>query len=149
MCPATIRRSSRRDRRSPTPTTFADARAVLARYGIAAPSAVVRHLAAAEDETPKPGDRAAGAKPNDDRRGSRGQSLAAAAAQALAAGRDAGDPRRRHRRRGARGRRAMAEEALARRTQAAGLPAVLMLSGGETTVTVRARAAAGATQSSC
>ena len=37
-------------------TTFADAEAVLARYGIAPPAAVARHLAAAREETPKPGD---------------------------------------------------------------------------------------------
>ena len=44
-------------------TTFADARAVLERYRIAAPPAVARHLDAAEDETPKPGDaRLAGAR---------------------------------------------------------------------------------------
>ncbi|KAB2866478.1 MAG: DUF4147 domain-containing protein, partial [Bauldia sp.] len=35
-------------------TTFADAEAVLARYGIAPPAAVARHLAAAREETPKP-----------------------------------------------------------------------------------------------
>jgi glycerate 2-kinase len=40
----------------PDASTFADARAVLAKYGIAAPEAVVAHLAAAVDETPKPGD---------------------------------------------------------------------------------------------
>lgn len=38
------------------PTTFADAAAVLARYGIDAPASVKAHLAAARDETPKPGD---------------------------------------------------------------------------------------------
>jgi hydroxypyruvate reductase len=38
------------------PTTFADARTVLARYGMTPPLAVARHLAAAADETPKPGD---------------------------------------------------------------------------------------------
>ncbi|MCB1489341.1 MAG: glycerate kinase [Bauldia sp.] len=38
------------------PTTFADARAILARYGIDPPPAVAAHLAAASDETPKPGD---------------------------------------------------------------------------------------------
>jgi hydroxypyruvate reductase len=38
------------------PTTFADARAVLARYAIEPPAAVAAHLAAAADETPKPGD---------------------------------------------------------------------------------------------
>jgi glycerate 2-kinase len=40
----------------PDPTTFADARAVLARCGIAEPAAVIAHLATAADETPKPGD---------------------------------------------------------------------------------------------
>jgi glycerate 2-kinase len=40
----------------PDPTTFADARAVLAKYRIDEPRAVLAHLAAAADETPKPGD---------------------------------------------------------------------------------------------
>lgn len=40
----------------PDPTTFADARAVLATYGIDPPPAVARHLATAAEETPKPGD---------------------------------------------------------------------------------------------
>jgi hydroxypyruvate reductase len=35
------------------PTTFADARAVIAKYGIAPPEAVAAHLATAKDETPK------------------------------------------------------------------------------------------------
>jgi hydroxypyruvate reductase len=38
------------------PTTFADARAILAKYGVEPPGAVKAHLAAARDETPKPGD---------------------------------------------------------------------------------------------
>ncbi len=38
------------------PSTFADARAVLARYRIEPPSAVRRHLEAGPEETPKPGD---------------------------------------------------------------------------------------------
>jgi hydroxypyruvate reductase len=38
------------------PSTFADARAVLARYNITPPPAVATHLASAKDETPKPGD---------------------------------------------------------------------------------------------
>lgn len=38
------------------PSTFADARAIVARYAIALPAAVAAHLAAAIDETPKPGD---------------------------------------------------------------------------------------------
>jgi hydroxypyruvate reductase len=37
------------------PTSFADARALLARYGIAPPPHIAAHLAAAQDETPKPG----------------------------------------------------------------------------------------------
>ena len=40
----------------PDPTTFADARTVLAKYGIAEPARVLRHLDRAADETPKPGD---------------------------------------------------------------------------------------------
>ena len=40
----------------PDPTSFADARAVLAKYAIEAPSAIQRHLREAKDETPKPGD---------------------------------------------------------------------------------------------
>ena len=40
----------------PDATTFADARAILSRYAITAPPAVAAHLAAAAEETPKPGD---------------------------------------------------------------------------------------------
>jgi glycerate 2-kinase len=40
----------------PDPTTFADARAVLAKHSIAEPVRVLHHLERAEDETPKPGD---------------------------------------------------------------------------------------------
>ena len=40
----------------PDPTTFADARAVLDKYGIKEPASVLAHLDAARDETPKPGD---------------------------------------------------------------------------------------------
>jgi len=40
----------------PDPTSFADARAVLAKYRITPPDAVSAHLAAAAEETPKPGD---------------------------------------------------------------------------------------------
>src|SRR5207302_5014802 len=39
----------------PDPTSSADARAVLAKYRIEEPAAVMAHLAAAADETPKPG----------------------------------------------------------------------------------------------
>src|ERR1700751_482518 len=40
----------------PDPTTYADARAVLAKYRIEEPPAVIAHLSAAAQETPKPGD---------------------------------------------------------------------------------------------
>jgi hydroxypyruvate reductase len=40
----------------PDPTTFADARAALAKYHIVAPRAVASHLSAQADETPKPRD---------------------------------------------------------------------------------------------
>ena len=40
----------------PDPTTFADAREILARYGVEPPAAVRAHLERAGEETPKPGD---------------------------------------------------------------------------------------------
>jgi hydroxypyruvate reductase len=40
----------------PDPTSFAQARAILAHYGISEPAAVIAHLEARADETPKPGD---------------------------------------------------------------------------------------------
>src|SRR3954463_15133797 len=40
----------------PDPTTFAEARAILAKYNITSPSAVIEHLERGEDETPKPND---------------------------------------------------------------------------------------------
>ena len=40
----------------PDPTTFAEARAILAKYGITSPAAAIEHLERAKDETPKPGD---------------------------------------------------------------------------------------------
>jgi hydroxypyruvate reductase len=125
----------------PDPTTFAEARAILAKYGITEPEAVLRHLgrgaAGEEDETPKPGDsRLAHARtvmiatPQ--------MSLEAAAAVARSAGvtplilgdsiegeaRDVG--------------RVMA--GIGRQAALRGQPAqgpCVLLSGGETTVTVR------------
>jgi glycerate 2-kinase len=125
----------------PDVTTYAEARSVLARRGIVPPAAVVRHLSAGEDETPKPGDvRLAGnqttvvAAPQ--------ASLEAAAALARSLGvapvllgdaiegesREVG--------------RMMAAEALATQQGAGGMPAVL-ISGGETTVTVRGNGRGG------
>jgi len=40
----------------PDPSNFADAKALVAHYGITLPPAVAAHLAAAAEETPKPGD---------------------------------------------------------------------------------------------
>jgi hydroxypyruvate reductase len=41
---------------TPDPTTYADAREILARYGVAPPPAVRQRLERGADETPKPGD---------------------------------------------------------------------------------------------
>jgi len=41
----------------PDPTTYADAQAVIEKYGIDLPANVKQHLAAAKDESPKPGDK--------------------------------------------------------------------------------------------
>jgi glycerate 2-kinase len=40
----------------PDPSSFADARTVLAKYRITEPASIIARLAAAQDETPKPGD---------------------------------------------------------------------------------------------
>lgn len=118
-------------------STFAEAQRILARYRIDPPAAVAAHLAAARDETPKPGDRRLSTATTTIIAAPRA-SLDAAAAVARAAGvtpvilgdaiegeaRDVG--------------RAMAGVALALRDHGTPVraPAVL-LSGGETTVTIR------------
>jgi hydroxypyruvate reductase len=125
------------------PTTFADARAVLARYGIEAPPAVARRLAEAKDETPKPGVPRL-ARSRVEIVASPMASLEAAADVARAAGvaplilgdaiegeaRDVG--------------RALAGIALSARAH--GVPAeppAVLLSGGETTVTVKGEGRGG------
>jgi len=126
----------------PDPTTFADARAVLAKYRIAGSPAVIAHLAAAKDETPKPGDPvfrrcefALIASPQ--------QALAAAADRALAAGvtplvlsdriegeaRDVGAVHAALAIQLAAGQFRIGKQAVA--------PPAVLLSGGETTVTLR------------
>jgi glycerate 2-kinase len=120
------------------PTTFAAARAILARYGIDAPASVQRHLEEAKDETPKPGDeRLAGATtriiaaPK--------ASLEAAAALARSAGVEPvilGDAIEGEAR--AVG-RAMAADAL----KLSGQGPLVLLSGGETTVTVKGKGRGG------
>src|ERR1051325_1198681 len=126
----------------PDPTTFADARAVLSKYEIREPEAVLAHLAAAADETPKP-DNPIFAHGRFELIASPQQALGAAADTALARGvipivlsdrieGEARDVAAVH-----------AAMALQLRTgqfrvgsDIVSLPAVL-LSGGETTVTVR------------
>ncbi|MBV9656297.1 MAG: glycerate kinase [Acetobacteraceae bacterium] len=121
----------------PDATTFADARAVFAKYGITEPAAALRHLEAGADETPKPGDaRLAGARtvmiatPQ--------MSLEAAAAIARDAGITPmilGDAIEGEAREVGRVMAGIARQ-VARRGQPGPTPLVL-LSGGETTVTVR------------
>lgn len=121
----------------PDPSSFAEARGIVAHYGIDLPPAVAAHLAAAADETPKPGDpRLAGAEfrmiatPQ--------MALEAAAAEARALGLAPlllGDALE--------GEAAVLGTALAgiaRSVRAHGHPVAapaLLLSGGETTVTIR------------
>jgi hydroxypyruvate reductase len=127
----------------PDPTTCADALAILQRYAIALPDTVQRHLASPDAETPKPGDvRLADARtiliatPQD--------ALEAAAAVARAAGvtpvilgnsveGEARDV-------------ALVHAAIARQTAEWGQPAevpAILLSGGETTVTLRGQGRGG------
>ncbi|HEM47106.1 MAG TPA: glycerate kinase, partial [Alphaproteobacteria bacterium] len=127
----------------PDPTSFADARAILRKYGISEPRSVVAHLERAEDETPKPGDaRLAGSRvvmaatPQG--------SLEAAARVAREAGITPviiGDSIEGESSEVARVHAGIARQ-IARHAQPAPPPAVL-LSGGETTVTVRGRGRGG------
>lgn len=115
------------------PTTFADARRVLEKFGIDPPPAVARRLRRAEDETPKPGDpivESASFRVVADG----ADALAAAARAAREAGLEPvllGDAVEGEAREVAR-----AHATLARDRRAQGKAAVL-LSGGETTVAVR------------
>jgi glycerate 2-kinase len=121
----------------PDPSTFADARAILRQYGIDPPERVRDHLAAARDETPKPGDpRLAGAKTIIVARPQ--ASLEAAAARAREGGITPvilGDALEGEAREVAKVLAGIALQ-VRRHGQPAPAPCVL-LSGGETTVTVR------------
>ena len=118
------------------PTTFADASAILERYAIDAPSAVAHHLRAAVDETPKPGDRRLAAAETI-LVATPGEALEAAAGAARAAGYapvilgDAIEGEARD---------VAAEQA---RRAFGTPPGHVLLSGGETTVTVRGRGRGG------
>ena len=125
------------------PTTFADARAILAKYGIDPPQAVRRHLAAEAEETPKPGDPRLARVEN--RLIARPQaSLEAMAAAAREAGVTPvilGDAIEGEAREVAQVMAGIGQQ-VARHGQPAPAPAVL-LSGGETTVTVRGQGRGG------
>ena len=113
----------------PDPTTFADALAVLRKYGIAEPAALIRHLEGSGEETPKQGDpRLAEAETR--MVATPAMALAAAAEAAREAGYEPvilGD--------------ALEGEARVLAREHAGLardaaPGTVLLSGGEATVTV-------------
>ena len=123
-------------------TTFAEARAILEKYGVTPPDAVARHLAAAAIETPKPGDpRLAAAEtiliatPQ--------ASLDAAAETAAKAGVAPviwGDAIEGEAREVA---RTMAADAIQAARDGKPAPPAVFLSGGETTVTVRGKGRGG------
>lgn len=127
----------------PDPSTFADARAVLAKYAIEAPASVVAHLQRAEDETPKPGD--ARLVHTETELISRPQdALVAAAAVARAAGvmpLILGDSIEGEAREVATVMAGIARQVI-RHGQPLSAPCVL-LSGGETTVTLRGQGRGG------
>ena len=119
------------------PTTLADARAVFSRYGITPPPAVQRHLADPAAETPKPGDARLAAVQND-RVATPQASLEAMAEYARSQGIRPiilGDAIEGEAREVGRVMAGIARQ-VARHHQPAAPPCVL-LSGGETSVTVR------------
>jgi glycerate 2-kinase len=122
------------------PSTFADARAIAERYALRLPPAIRRHLEAALDETPKPGD------PRLDRShlillATPGSALLAAASAAQAAGMDPvmlGAEVQGEAREVAAEHAALVSDLRAQRAGAETRTGpLLILSGGETTVTVR------------
>ncbi|HVY06784.1 MAG TPA: glycerate kinase [Burkholderiales bacterium] len=125
------------------PTTFADALAILQKYGIAEPKAVVDHLRAAKEETPKPGDPRL-AKTELHMVATPQMSLEAAAEIARKSGVTPlilGDAIEGEAREVAIVHAGIARQ-VKRHGQPAGKPCVL-LSGGETTVTVRGKGRGG------
>jgi glycerate 2-kinase len=126
----------------PDPTTLADARAVVAKYRLALPESVVRALNDPANESPKPGDAAFAqsqyrilARPAD--------ALAAAEARAREAGYDCvvlGD------RLQGEAREVAAEHARLARSYAAQRRRIVILSGGELTVTLRGQGQGGPNQ---
>lgn len=127
----------------PDPTSFADARAIVRRYGIELPDAVGRHLADAADETPKPGDPIF-ARVEQRLIAAPQRSLLAAAAAARMQGVEPlilGDALE-----GEARQLGIAMAGIARSVRAHGHPVqapAVLLSGGETTVTVRGKGRGG------
>lgn len=123
----------------PDPTTYADAREIVSRYGIAPPASVATVLTEAKEETPKPGDPRLArveniliARPQ--------QSLEAAAEVAREAGLAVeilGDALE------GEARMLGAEHAAMAKARAAAGVSTVLLSGGETTVTVRGNGRGG------
>jgi glycerate 2-kinase len=127
----------------PDPTTFEDARAILRKYGITQPHAAITHLERAEEETPKPGD-AAFERVTNTIVAAPQRSLEAAAEVAAKAGITPlilGDAIEGEAREVAKVTAGIALQ-VARHGQPAAAPCAL-LSGGETTVTVRGQGRGG------
>jgi hydroxypyruvate reductase len=127
----------------PDRTTFADALAILEKYRITEPASVIAHLRAARDETPKPGDpRLAGTQAH--MIAAPQQSLEAAAEVAHQAGITPlilGDSLE-----GESREVALVHAGIARQVVRHGQPVArpcVLLSGGETTVTVRGKGRGG------
>ena len=154
--PLDLRRAGRRsvrDRLGPDradPTTFADARAILARYGIEPPPAVRAHLERGRGGDAQARRPAAGRGRDGHRRDAAGEPGGGGRGRAHGR-RGAAHPGRRAGGRGARGRPGHGRDRAPGRRHGQPLRApCVLLSGGETTVTVRGKGgAAGATPSSC
>ena len=127
----------------PDPTSFADARTIVRRYGIELPDAVGRHLADAADETPEPGDPIF-ARVENRLIAAPQRSLLAAAAAARMQGVEPlilGDALE-----GEARQLGIVMAGIARSVRAHGHPVqapAVLLSGGETTVTVRGQGRGG------
>lgn len=127
----------------PDPSTFADARAILKAYGVEPPAAVARRLDEAAEETPKPGD-ALFARVENRIVAAPLLSLQAAAEAARAAGVTPlilGDALEGESREVARVLTGIATSVRAHGTPVA--PPAVLLSGGETTVTMRGEGVGG------
>jgi glycerate 2-kinase len=127
----------------PDPSTFAEARAVLAKYGISEPRAAIQQLERAAEESPKPGDPRL-AKTDMIMIATPQMSLEAAAAVAERAGVTPlilGDAIEGEAREVAKVMAGIARQAALRGQPSP--PPVALLSGGETTVTIRGRGRGG------